>query len=69
MMKRIFWDFIKIAVIFICCTSLFYLGLQIMYAEYEQMHRYDQPEGPALKVFNTEDGLIDRLQLFFRLGE
>ena len=59
-------DMIKIIIIFIGCTCLFYYGLRAMHAEYEQFHRYDQPEGPAVKVFNEEERIIDRLNLFFR---
>lgn len=50
-MKRLFWDATKIFVIFIICTLLFYYSLQLMQAEYEQIHRYDPPEGPSIKVF------------------
>lgn len=68
-MKRIIWDFMKVCIIFIGCTCVFYLGLKTMHEEYEQYHRYDQPEGPAVKVFSEDDGFINRIQLFFRLGE
>ncbi|MFD2045924.1 DUF4227 family protein [Ornithinibacillus salinisoli] len=68
-MKRAVWDAIKVFVIFIACTFLFYFGLQIMHSEYEQFHRYDPPEGPSVKVFNSEQSFIDRLNIFFRLGE
>lgn len=68
-MKRIIWDVFKVIIIFVGCTCLFYFGLREMHQEYEQYHRYDQPDGPAIKVFGEEDHLIDRLQLFFRLGE
>ncbi|MUK87210.1 DUF4227 family protein [Ornithinibacillus sp. L9] len=68
-MKRVVWDTIKVFVIFVACTFLFYFGLQVMHAEYEQYHRYDPPEGPSIKVFNEEQSLLDRLNLFFRLGE
>lgn len=69
-MRRLMWDTIKVFIIFIACTFLFYFGLRVMHSEYEQYHRYDQPEGPAVKVFNAnEDGFLDRLNLFFRLGE
>lgn len=69
-MKRIVWDMIKVTIIFICCTCLFYFGLRAMHHEYEQYHRYDQPEGPAVKVFSEEeDRFLDFLQLFFRLGD
>lgn len=69
MMRRMIWDSIKICIIFISCTLLFYFGLRAMHEEYEQYHRYDQPEGPAVKVFQEDDGWMSRLYLFFRLGE
>ncbi|MEC5422334.1 YqzK family protein [Virgibacillus sp. C22-A2] len=68
-MKRLVWDTCKVFIIFIACTFLFYFGLRAMHSEYEQYHRYDPPEGPAVKVFNTDQSFIDRLNLFFRLGE
>ncbi len=68
-MKRIIWDTTKVLIIFITCTLLFYFGIRVMHEEYEQLHRYDTPEGPAVKVFQTEESFIDRLNLFFRLGE
>lgn len=68
-MKKIIWDSVKVLIIFIACTWLFYFGLRVMHSEYEQNHRYDAPDGPAIKVFKAENGFIDRLNLFFRLGE
>ncbi|MFD1039219.1 DUF4227 family protein [Virgibacillus byunsanensis] len=68
-MKRMIWDTVKIFVIFVACTFLFYFGLRVMHTEYEQYHRYDPPEGQSIKVFNTDQRFIDRLNLFFRLGE
>lgn len=69
-MKQLIWDVLKVFVIFIACTCLFYVGLRYMHTEYEQFHRYDPPEGPSVKVFETDDeSFIDRLNLFFRLGE
>ncbi|RDW21990.1 YqzK family protein [Oceanobacillus chungangensis] len=68
-MKRLLWDTIKVFIIFIACTCLFYFGLRMLSTEYDNYHRYDPPEGPSVKVFNTEQTLIDRLDLFFRLGE
>ncbi len=68
-MKHVIWDTIKVFVIFIACTLLFYVGLRAMHNEYEQNHRYDPPEGDSVKVFNLNEDFIDRLNLFFRLGE
>jgi len=41
----------------------------MMHAEYENYHKYDQPEGPSVKVFNSNEEIMDRMNLFFRLGE
>lgn len=68
-MKRMIWDVLKIAIIFITCTCLFYFGMRMMHAEYEQYHRYDPPEGNAVKVFHSEETFLERLNVFFRLGE
>lgn len=68
-MKSFFADCMKVAIIFICCTCVFYIGLRFMYAEYEERHYYDEPIGPAVKVSNESNYFIDRIQLFFRLGE
>jgi len=68
-MRRMVWDIAKVFVIFIVCTFIFYFGLRVMHAEYEQYHRYDDPDGPAVKVFSTEETFLERLNLFFRLGE
>ncbi len=63
-------DTVKIFIIFTACTLLFYFGLKMMNEEYEKIHRYDEPEGKAVKVFQPHDeGLLDRLSIFFRLGE
>lgn len=66
-MNSKFIDMIKIIIIFISCTCLFYYGLRAMHLEYEQLHRYDQPDGPAVKVFSDDNKMIDRLHQFFRL--
>ncbi len=64
-MKYMIWRTCKITIIFIGCTCIFYFGLRAMHEEYEQFHRYDQPEGPAVKVFGEQERIIDRLHLFF----
>ncbi|TCT25648.1 uncharacterized protein DUF4227 [Melghiribacillus thermohalophilus] len=63
-------EFLKVLIIFMVCTIFFYYGLRLMHEEYENFHRYDRPEGRAIKVFDQNDGnLLDRLSIFFRLGE
>lgn len=63
-------DIIMLVLLFLICTSIFYFGLTAMQAEYQNYHRYDPPEGRALKVHNQEGGsIMDRFAIFFRLGE
>lgn len=63
-------DTLKIFIIFTGCTLLFYFGLRMMHEEYENYHRYDEPEGRAVKVFQIEEqNWLDRFSIFFRLGE
>ncbi len=63
-------DVIKLFFLFVLCTSLFYFGLQAIHQEYRDYHRYDPPEGNAVKV-DKQVGYdwIDRISIFFRLGE
>ncbi|SET88448.1 Protein of unknown function [Salinibacillus kushneri] len=65
-----FKEFLKVFLIFVLCTFFFYYGLRLMHEEYENFHRYDQPGGNAVEVFQPEDThWLDRLSIFFRLGE
>ncbi|WP_258953981.1 YqzK family protein [Thalassobacillus devorans] len=42
----------------------------MVHQEYERYHRYDEPKGAAVKVFNQEDiSWPERLSIFFQLGE
>lgn len=68
-MKQLIQETLKVFIIFIACTFLFYFALHFMQTEYDQIHRYDAPEGPSVKVYETNDRLIDRIGLFFWLGE
>lgn len=68
-MNEMIWDALKVFIIFTLCTCLFYFGLKVMHSEYEQIHRYDSPEGPAVKVFHSQSRLVERFQLFFQEGD
>ncbi|MBL4954065.1 YqzK family protein [Neobacillus sp. YIM B02564] len=63
----------KVFLIFTGCTILFYYGIMWISEEYQNYHRYDEPEGTALKVSNPvkEDNSTwyDRLMLFYLNGE
>ncbi|WP_066060803.1 YqzK family protein [Neobacillus soli] len=64
---------LKVFIIFTGCTILFYYGIMWVSEEYQNYHRFDEPEGAALKVstaVNEENSsLLDRLILFYLNGE
>ncbi len=64
---------IKVFIIFTGCTVLFYYGIMWITEEYQNNHRYDEPEGAALKVSNPvreeNSTWFDRLKLFYLNGE
>jgi hypothetical protein len=63
----------KVFILFTGCTILFYYGIMWVNEEYQNYHRYDEPEGAAIKVSaqTSEDGpsMLDRLILFYLNGE
>lgn len=69
---KIVFDTLKVFILFTGSTLLFYYALMWVNQEYEYYHRYDQPEGRAVKVANLEEEgstLVDRLFFFYRNGE
>jgi len=64
---------IKVFILFTGCTILFYYGIMWVSEEYQNYHRFDEPEGSALKVSNAVEeessSLLDRLMLFYLNGE
>lgn len=64
---------LKVFIIFTGCTILFYYGIMLVSEEYQNYHRYDEPEGSAVKVSNAvnekSSSLLDRLMLFYLNGE
>lgn len=66
------FDVMKVFILFTGCTVLFYYGIIWVNQEYQNYHRYEQPEGSAVKVstFHSEEGTwFDRLMLFYHNGE
>ncbi|KKK33287.1 membrane protein [Mesobacillus campisalis] len=63
----------KVFILFTGCTILFYYGIMWVNQEYQNYHRYDEPEGAAVKVSGNADsadsGILDRLILFYLNGE
>lgn len=66
-------DMLKVFVLFTGFTILFYYAIIWVNLEYQDMHRYDQPEGAALKVtnmvYNKEESWFNRLIFFYDNGE
>jgi hypothetical protein len=64
---------LKVFIIFTGCTILFYYGIIWINQEYQDYHRYDEPNGAAIKVSTIEGEedlpLLDRLILFYLNGE
>jgi hypothetical protein len=65
---------IKVFVLFTGCTILFYYGIMWLNEEYQDYHRYDEPEGAAVKVSasvndDVESNWFDRIILFYLNGE
>ena len=67
------WHAAKVFILFTGCTVLFYYGIMWVNQEYQNYHRYEEPEGKAVKVsagLSSEgEGVLDRLILFYLNGE
>ena len=70
---KVMFNTLKVFVLFTGCTVLFYYGIMWLNEEYIEYHRYDEPEGSAIKVtaaLEDEDHhWLDRLLLFYLNGE
>lgn len=66
-------DMLKVFILFTGFTVLFYYAIIWVNLEYQELHRYDQPEGAALKVTNMmnneEESWFNRLIFFLDNGE
>ncbi|MGG0716618.1 YqzK family protein [Robertmurraya massiliosenegalensis] len=63
----------KVFLLFTACTILFYYGIMWVNEEYQDYHRYDEPNGTAIKVSanvnEEEPSWFNRLILFYLNGE
>lgn len=70
---RVVYDTVKVFVLFTGCTLLFYYGILWINQEYGQYHRYEEPDGGALKVSGQSQQRVsawfDRLIYFYQNGE
>lgn len=66
-------DALKVFILFTGFTALFYYAMIWVNQEYENYHRYDKPEGAALKVASMEEdeqgSWFNRLIFFYLNGE
>lgn len=65
---------LKVFVLFVGCTLLFYYGMTWVDHEYKSYHKYDEPEGRAVKVSQESDeetgfDWLNRMRMFYRVGE
>ena len=64
---------IKVFILFTGCTIFFYYGIIWINEEYQNYHRYEEPQGMAIKVSATTDSksmpVLERLILFYINGE
>ncbi|ENH97394.1 hypothetical protein J416_05248 [Gracilibacillus halophilus YIM-C55.5] len=69
-MLRMCYEMMKVILLFIICTVIFYYCIKAVHEEYGQLGRYEEPQGKAIKVMDQEDETVmERLSIFFRLGE
>ena len=67
-------DALLVFFLFMGCTLVFYYGILWVSDEYKEYHRYEEPQGRAVKVVQQgnpefmEESLY-RLRLFIRHGE
>ncbi|RLQ90637.1 YqzK family protein [Falsibacillus albus] len=70
---KLLWQSFRVFILFTGCTILFYCGIMWVNQEYQDQHRYDEPEGSAVKVFNSATGetvdWFNRLIFFYVDGE
>jgi hypothetical protein len=70
---KLLWNTAKVFAAFSLCTVVFYFGLLWINHEYEDYHRYDEPKGNAVKVFNLNSGedadILERIFYFYQTGE
>ncbi|ADU30048.1 YqzK family protein [Bacillus cellulosilyticus] len=72
---RVIFDAVWVFFVFMGCTLVFYYGILWVSEEYNDYHRYDEPEGRAVKVVhqpNIEDSTqlpLSRLSYFLINGE
>lgn len=69
----LFVQTLKVFILFTGCTILFYYAIMWVSEEYQNYHRYDEPDGKAIKVASygssEEQNWFNRLVSFYLNGE
>ncbi|PYZ98508.1 hypothetical protein CR205_07950 [Alteribacter lacisalsi] len=72
---KVMVDTLFVFVLFMGCTLFFYYGILWVSDAYSDYHRYDEPEGQAVRVIQPVQGetvlstMTERLRLFYLNGE
>ncbi|OZM57127.1 hypothetical protein CIB95_06560 [Lottiidibacillus patelloidae] len=71
---NLLYDTIKVFIFFVAFTLLFYYGIVWLNDEYEGYHKYDQPQGGAVKVIGNKQEEVPvfslkRLYFYYHYGE
>ncbi len=71
--SKVVFRTVKVFLLFVGCTVLFYYALIWFNEEYQDFHRYDEPSGAAVKVSgdgrSEEFSWKERIFLFYLNGE
>ncbi|MBD3109596.1 YqzK family protein [Bacillus sp. AGMB 02131] len=67
------WYTMKVFLLFVSFTIIFYIGMVWLNEEYQNYNRYDEPDGQAIKVSSIDkdegSSWFNRLKLFYLNGE
>lgn len=71
--SKLLWQTFKVFILFTGCTIFFYYAIMWVSEEYQNNHRYEEPDGKAIKVtadVSSDDyNWFNRLLLFYLDGE
>ena len=71
---KVMFDVVKVFILFVGCTLLFYFAILWVNEEYQNYHRYDKPTGESVEEVSgmhgsVADNWMDRVIFFYENGE
>lgn len=68
---KFIFEICKVSILFVGFTILFYITLSFIHTEYQNYHRYNEPDGSFIKVTSQveENTFVNRLMYFYENGE